>query len=120
MTKKNTQRDFYNAIIATVKGEDTTITPDEIIEFAEGRIKALDEKSANRKPTKAQEEGKALKAEILEVLDTEKGMTVSEIMETIETKGVSNQRVTALLTQLVKAEEVVRTVDKKKAYYSKA
>ena len=47
-------------------------------------------------------------------------MTGSEIMETIETKGVSNQRVTALLTQLVKTEEVVRTVDKKKAYYTKA
>lgn len=119
MTKR-TQRDFYNAIIAMVKGEATEVTPDEVVEFAEGRIKALDDKAANRKPTKAQEEGKALKAEILEVLDTEKGMTVSEIMQTIETKGVSNQRITALLTQLYKAEEVVRTVDKKKAYYTKA
>lgn len=119
MTKR-TQRDFYNAIIAMVKGEATEVTPDEIVEFAEGRIKALNDKSANRKPTRAQEEGKALKAEILEVLDTEKGMTVSEIKETIETKGVSNQRVTALLTQLVKAEKVVRTADKKKAYYTKA
>jgi hypothetical protein len=119
MTKR-TQRDFYNAIIAMVKGEATEVTPDEVVEFAEGRIKALDDKAANRKPTKAQEEGKALKAEILEVLDTEKGKTVSEIMETIETKGVANQRITALLTQLLKAEEVVRTVEKKKAYYTKA
>jgi hypothetical protein len=32
--------------------------------------------------------------------------------------NVSNQKVTALLTQLIKADEVVKTVDKGKSYFS--
>ena len=77
-------------------------------------LKAQIEKknSADRKPTKIQVANDALKGEILMAL-TER-MTASEVAEKF---GISNQKASALLTSLVKAEMVERTVDKRKAYF---
>ena len=117
MANKMTQKQYFEQIIEVVKEAGR----DDLVKFAEERIKYLEEKSANRKPTVNQQENVEFKAVILEVLDTEKGLTVSEIMAADERlTGLTNQRVTALLTQLVKAEKVVRTVDKKKAFYTLA
>lgn len=68
--------------------------------------------SANRKPTKAQVANDALKGEIVAAL-TER-MTATEVAERFE---ISNQKASALLTALVKAGSVERTVDKRKAYF---
>ena len=117
MANKMTQVQYFEEIVALAKANGR----DDLVEFAEGRITAIKEKSANRKPTANQQENVEFKAVILEVLDTEKGLTVSEIMAADERlTGLTNQRVTALLTQLVKAEKVFRTVDKKKAFYTLA
>ena len=46
-------------------------------------------------------------------------MTVSDIQSKSETlSALSNQKVSALLRQLVEAGEVVKVVDKKKSYFS--
>lgn len=117
MANKMTQKQYFEQIIEVVKEAGR----DDLVKFAEERIKYLEEKSANRKPTANQQENVGLKEAIKEVLDTEKGLTVSEIMAADERlAGLTNQRVTALLTQLVKAEEVIRTVEKKKAFYTLA
>ena len=68
--------------------------------------------SADRKPTKAQVANDALKGEIVAAL-TER-MTATEVAERFE---ISNQKASALLTALVKAGSVERTVDKRKAYF---
>ena len=68
--------------------------------------------SADRKPTKAQVANDALKGEILTAL-TER-MTATEVAERFD---ISNQKASALLTALVKAEVVERTVEKRKAYF---
>ena len=68
--------------------------------------------SAERKPTKAQVANDALKGEILTAL-TER-MTATEVAEKF---GISNQKASALLTAMVKAGIVERTVDKRKAYF---
>ena len=77
-------------------------------------LKAQIEKknSAERKPTKAQVANDALKAEIVAWLTD--AHTATEVAEQF---GVSNQKASALLTALVKAEVVERTVDKRKAYF---
>jgi lipoate-protein ligase A len=118
MANKMTQKQYFEQIIEVVKEAGR----DDLVKFAEERIKYLEEKSANRKPTANQQENVEFKEVIKAVLEgNEKGLTVSEIMTADEKLvGLTNQRVTALLTQLVKAEEVVRTVDKKKAYYTLA
>ena len=62
----------------------------------------------------------AIKAEIVEVLrGSEAPMTIKEINEALD-KGFTSQKVSALLTQLIKAEEVVKTYEKKVAYFGLA
>lgn len=117
---KLTQRDFFTEAINVFNGGEATIPAETMVEFFEGRIALLDKKSSNKKPTKTQEENAVLKVEILNVLDSE-GKTVSEIQSKSETLSVlSNQRVSALLRQLVVEGKAVKTVDKKKAYFSVA
>lgn len=116
MTNKMTQRDFYNEIIELAKANER----EDIVEFCEGRIAILDKKTANKKPTKTQEENETLKGVILNVLTTE-GVTVSELQAKDDAlKVLSNQRVSALLRQLIADGKVVKEVDKKKSYFSLA
>lgn len=77
-------------------------------------LKAQIEKknSAERKPTKTQVANDALKGEMLVFLAD--AHTATEVAENF---GISNQKASALLTALVKAEMVERTVDKRKAYF---
>lgn len=116
MANKMTQKDYFNEIIALARANDRM----DIVTFAEGRIEALNKKSGSKKPTKTQEENVSLKEEIVSVLTSE-GATVTEIQTKSETLGtLSNQRVSALLKQLVEAGRVVKTIDKKKSYFSLA
>ncbi len=68
--------------------------------------------SADRKPTKAQVANDAMKSDIVAWLT--EAHTATEVAENF---GVSNQKASALLTALVKAGTVERTVDKRKAYF---
>ena len=116
MANKMTQKDYFNEIIALARANDRI----DIVTFAEGRIEALNKKSGSKKPTKTQEENVSLKEEIVSVLTSE-GATVTEIQTKSETLGtLSNQRVSALLKQLVEAGRVVKTIEKKKSYFSLA
>lgn len=71
--------------------------------------------STTGKPTKTQVANEAIKEQILGVLTTEP-MAIVDIMKAT---GIdSNQKITALLTQLLKDEKVARTEVKGKAHYS--
>ena len=116
MTNKMTQRDYFNEIIELAKANER----EDIVEFAEGRIAVLDKKSSSKKPTKTQEENEVLKGVIMGALTVD-GVTVTELQGKDETLGsLSNQRVSALLRQLIADGKVVKNVDKKKAYFSLA
>ena len=81
---------------------------------------ALDKKSTSTKPTKAQQENEGIKAKILAVMDTTPA-TVSEIMKRDEVlAALSNQKVSALMTQLVNDNMVVKTEEKRKSYFALA
>lgn len=116
MANKMTQKDFYNEIIALAKAN----AREDIVEFCEGRIEVLAKKSANKKPTKTQAENEAFKDAIRSALDTvDKGVTVTELQTLNKALGsISNQRVSALLRQMIEAGEVTKTIDKKKSYFS--
>lgn len=77
-------------------------------------LKAQIEKknSADRKPTKVQVENEALKNQIVEWLDAPH--TATEVADAF---GISVNKSTALLTSLVNAQRVDRTVEKRKAYF---
>ena len=88
----------------------------DLAEFIEGRIAILDKKSANKKATAKQEENEGIKSDILARLEG-RSVTVGELVKEM---GFSSQKLSALLTQLVNGGEVVRTVEKKVAYFSLA
>ena len=87
-----TKREFYNAI---ANGQMT----DELMDYATEQIARMDSANEKRKNTlsKKQEENEAVKAEMLKHLGTEPmtATTVGELM------GISTQKASALLRQLV-------------------
>lgn len=90
----------------------------DLAEFIEGRIAILDKKSENKKATAKQVENEGIKSDILANLaNRDKGVTVGELVKDF---GLSSQKMSALLTQLVKDGKAVRTVEKKVAYFSLA
>ena len=116
----------YEAIKAMLNGEAVVeFSIEDAIAFIDGRIEQVEKKNAGggeRKPTKNQLENEGIKAELVAVLSSaDSPVTIGEIQKISESLGgFSNQRLSALLTQLVKAEKVVRTEVKGKAHFALA
>lgn len=91
-----------------------------VVDYAKHEIELLDKKASNKAPTKVQVENENIKNVIVEVLtNATSPMTITDITNANETLvNLSNQKISALLTQLINANLVVRTSDKKKAYFS--
>lgn len=84
------------------------------------KMKAQFEKknSAERKPTANQQENAELKFAILDGMEVGKKYTITDLMKSIvEIADLSNQRVSALVRQLKDEGKVVRTEEKRKAYF---
>lgn len=115
MANKKTNKDFFNEVVAIAIQNGN----EELKEWAENKIKKLEDGSANRKPTKTQVENEALKETIVKALaEVGKPVTVTELIATGKFDAtITNQKVTALLGQLIKTGEVVKTTDKKKALF---
>ena len=109
-----TKREFFEKIKVMEIAEDMK-------EFAEHQLELLDKsKSREKKPTKTQVENMALKAKILSVM-SEKPMTISEIMASdIELGELTNQKISAMLKQLIESREIVKSYEKKKAHFAKS
>ncbi len=108
-----TKKEMYSHI-ATINAEDA-----EVVAFCEHEIELLNKKRGSSKPSKTQIENEGYKLSILAVLeDNDRPMTVSDIMEDDRLKGLKNQKISALVTQLKNEGKIVRTTDKKKAYFS--
>ena len=122
-TKKMTKKEMFEQIIKLVKEEDCSVLPSEFIEFCKHEIELLNKKSSSSsKPTKTQVENENYKQVILDALaEADKPMTISEIMDyATGLEGLKNQRVSAIMTQLKNSGKVIRTEEKKKAYFSLA
>lgn len=92
-----------------------------MVDFIDHEIELLDKKaSSHKKPTKVQVENDAFKAEIVAYLtevDTPK--SIKELQSEIKSiSGLTNQRITHMLTDLVKAEILTKEYVKKTPYYS--
>ena len=95
----------------------------EMVAFIDHEIELLERKSNSpKKPTKTQIENDGFKAEIVAYLtevDTPK--TIKELQAEIPSiGGLTNQRITHMLTDLVKAETLTKTYVKKTPYFSVA
>ena len=129
MAKKATQREMFERMIAhyTAMGKDEF---KEEIEFLNGRIEQLDKKKdgGNKTETVEDRANAYLTDKIVEVLADGKKMLVSalitalnpEFMALYPSIFLSSQRITHIVTALVKDGTLVKTVEKSKSYYSLA
>ena len=116
---KVTKRERFSQLMEIVKASKVENSA-ELVAFIEHEVELLTKKnSRSGKPTKTQVENETIKAQIISVLERiGKPMTVTQLLAENEFTGLSNQKVSALLTQLRKSGEVVRTIEKKVAFYS--
>lgn len=117
--KKMNMVEKFDAIKAMLNGETVeNFSVADAVKFLDDRIEKVNAKNAkggDRKPTKTQVENEGIKAQIMGVMTTEP-MTIADIGKAI---GItSSQKVSALVTQLVKAKEIVRTEVKGRAYFA--
>lgn len=116
--KKMTKRDHYNALLtlAEVKANPA------LVEFINHELELLDKKNASdKKPTAQQTANDAIKVAILDNMISGKMYTITDIIKSVpECADLTNQRVSALVRQLKDEGKVVRTEDKRKAYFSLA
>lgn len=109
-----TKRENYTALRAIVADNA------ELVAFIDHELELLDKKNSKRsdKPTAKQVANEETKAVITEILlHAENPMTIGDIMDAMGT-DLSNQKISALVTALVNDGAVVRTVVKRKAYFT--
>ena len=116
MEKKMTKREVINAMLAN-----EVVSANEVwVGYLTNELALLDKKSANKKPTKVQEANEGVKDTIVKVLAENGGkMTVTQIIASGEFEPLTSpQKISALLKQLIEAEKVVKTVEKKTSYFA--
>lgn len=114
MEKKMTKREMFEQIKAN-----HNLTEAEV-KFIDHELELLAKKnSAEKKPTATQVANEGIKKSIVEGMEVGKRYTITDLMKSIPAiADLSNQRVSALVRQLIEDNLVVRTEEKRKAYFS--
>lgn len=118
-TKKITKRDNFNKLLTIKEVAENT----QLVEFINHELELLDRKSASHSTAKTanQKANEEIKTKIVDALVQLGKSTISELQAGSEEMAeYSNQKLSALLKQLVDSKQVVRTMDKKKAYFEVA
>ena len=113
--KKITKREKFEMLMTIAEVKANPI----LSEFIERELELLAKKnSAEKKPTAQQAENEAIKETILENLTS--CMTISEMQKSIpDLAEYSNQKISALMRQLILEGLVKKVEDKRKSYFSK-
>lgn len=111
----------YAVAILTNAEVNKDFTPEQIVEKLNSMIAQLDKKSGSEKKlTEQQVQNLNFKVDILALLSDSKARTATEILNEVpsfEGTNMTNQRVSALLRQLILDGKVVKDVVKGKAYF---
>ena len=115
-TKKMTKKDYFNQL-----KEKYALTEDEV-NFIDHEIELLDKKnSSEKKPTAQQKANETLKNAILKGMKENVQYTITAIIKTVpECSELTNQKVSAVVRQMVEKGSLIRTEEKGKAYFSKS
>ena len=117
MANKITKRE----VIEMMMKEEVVKANPTYVAYLKNELALLDKKAQKKKATKTQKENVGIKSIILEVLATIGSGTVTDIQNgNEELSALSNQKISALVKQLVESGEVVKTTDKKKSIFSLA
>ena len=128
MTQVSALEVAIEVITNVMNGVDTDLASSELSE-AVAKLSGMAEKLAEKRstPSKADKEKsaehKAIADEIILVLSTQEtvtnGMTVSEMQKASDKLAeYSNQKISAILRKMVDSSTIVKTIDKKKSYFS--
>lgn len=117
---KITVRSQFEAVKAFLLANGET----ELAEFIDGRIaQTIKKNSAERKPTAKQIENEGFKGDIVAWMDVDTVYSAGDVLKgvpSIVASGMSINRVSALLTQLVDNGSLTKSVDKRKTFYALA
>ena len=130
MTQVSALEVAVEVITNVMNGVDTDLVNSELSE-AVAKLSGMAEKLAEKRstPSKADKEKsaehKAIAEEIVLVLSTGEtvtnGMTISEMQKASDKLAeYTNQKISAILRKMVESGTIVKTVDKKKSYFSLA
>lgn len=116
-TKKITKRDRYNELLAI---EAVNTNPD-LVAFIENELNLLAKKnSADKKPTATQLANEEIKNAILGYMKPDEKYTVSTfIKEVPECADKSNQKISAMMIQLIEEKKVEKVIEKRVSYFRK-
>lgn len=116
--KKLTQREVLELML-----KEETISSNAVYkEYCEKAIERLDKKSSGaKKPTATQLANIALKEDIVGSMEKNRLYTITEMIKEFPCcTDLTNQKVSALMKQLIDCGAVVKTEDKRKSYFSLA
>lgn len=104
-TTKVTKKDRFNELLAI----EAVAANEALVEFINKEIAAIDAKAAKAKERAAEKkaDGDALRETVFGVLTTD-AQPIDDIVAAIADEDVTKAKVTARLTQLVKAEKAVK------------
>lgn len=122
MNKKMTKKEMFAMVIGVVENAEVE-NREEMVAFLNHEIELLEKKSSKTGATKTQKENLVLMEQLKEAFkEMEKPVTISEFqaLSTHEVATLSNQKLSALLKKLTEGENapMVKTVEKKKSYFS--
>lgn len=117
--KKVTKKENFGKIIEVL----VSAGREDLVPVMEHEIELIDKKATSGKMTKTQEENVIIKElMVAEMTRIARPVSITDLLkespELAEKVGNSNQKVSALMTQLKNAGVVVRTQDKKTALFS--
>ena len=120
MAKKMTKREKFE-MLATIPA---VAENDMLMEFISHELDLLAKKNTSstgeKKLTATQMANEGLKSEILDMMDMDTLYSIDQMIKTFPCCAeLSTSKVSAMLTQLIKAEKVERVADKRKAYFRK-
>ena len=112
-----TKREVLNAM-ANVVAINTNV---DFMEFINAELKRLDSKKPSKKDTEKKELNDLIKDTIIAVLtaNAETPLSITDMQRvSADLSGYSNQKLSALVKQLVDSGEVEKTIEKRKSYFS--
>lgn len=117
MATKMTKRDYFNTLLTL----DEVKSNEGLVEFINHELELLAKKnSAEKKPTAAQVANVGIKNAIYDGMQENRLYTITELMKEIpECNELTNQRVSALVRQMIADGLVERIEEKRKALFRK-
>ena len=117
MEKKVTKKDMFSRVCTIVEDSNA---PDkvELLGFLDHEVELREKKSSKVTLTATQKANLEVKEVIKEVLADKPNSTVSELIKDERLSMYSNQKISALVKQLVDSGEVVKSIDKKVSRFS--